>query len=851
MPSGRHIIDLSTIALDCEATFTSWLTCVSRSVASTLGPTHILAIEEAQGREYKTGSDSPLCELLEAMLLVETLELHCSVAGAVADVLHPDVGADRLPELRTIAVKGESGGEEAVKSLLTAFGPLLEERRSPFQPVVAGDWRPSIHSLRTHCCAPCGMDAMDDDTDSDPQISDGAGVHPRIESHDSPPQEAGPSRHTILSAQPAAGSAAAHLIPYDILLEIFASCLSPTTPPEEIKPFVEYTQQEWLPLAHVCAQWRKVVLQGSVWLGLRLRCDNTGPWEDKIAHSLPVPLFLYISLSGNEDLKRGLALLQHIDRAPAIEVRGSAIMLRRFFANARPLMESARALRQLGVAVSGSLTDDGIPTGVLEGDAPALCSLRLEGVTITRSTLLQSAASSLTFLRFIDTKEWCFPVDFATSLREIPRLQRLNMYIWQGIPEWGMPRTTRRLNSGKLLSLPNLSHVEYVGAGDWFDEFAASIDAPLLTVLNIKLLARAGMRHFQQSSLAGLVAKMPIQHAHGIDLAIDTHDSTLRLLRPGNAPPSVILRSEGPYMSGFNTTQLEKMVTLFHSFANILADIKEFNLVQSGDALAHLSTHPAELDQFAELLVPLRGLTKLTTGPEVAVALALALQRFTTLRPEETVLPTLKTIHCSSPPDPGMWGPFLSHLRACTASSPSKAASSPDAFSAPSKAPTRPTLYTTPPAPQMRPARSLALLAPALGARASYDSYYAPATAPGGPPRAHRQNTITTTATANTTTDPRHAHPLGETPFSPGPALLLGALALLWALILDGAVRQHKRRRGGRAARKGTGEGRCRCRVCVLRRQAARRPLHGSPARAGKRWEGWLEAELGVLDRIV
>jgi F-box-like len=119
-----------------------------------------------------------------------------------------------------------------------------------------------------------------------------------------------------------------HILNDDVLLNIFHlyRLAEPDEYEDENGVFnVEwYRQRWWYKLAHVCRQWRNIILESPSRLDLHLFCANGVPIADMLTHSPPLPLTIcYDSAEITAEDESGILLaLSHRDRVGRIDLRG-------------------------------------------------------------------------------------------------------------------------------------------------------------------------------------------------------------------------------------------------------------------------------------------------------------------------------------------------------------------------------------------------------------------------------------------------------------------------------------------------------------------------------------------------
>ena len=278
-----------------------------------------------------------------------------------------------------------------------------------------------------------------------------------------------------------------NMLPDNVLLEIFGSYL------------VGARIEAWVPLVHVSRKWRRVVFGSPCHLNLRLECRARTPVRETL-HVWPL---LPIVISGNDNQEWGvdniIAALEHNDRVTGVELW--SVQSSQMEKVVAAMQEPFPALTYLDL-VSKDKTGPVIPDSFLGGCAPRLRSLSLGCVPFSSLPRLLVSATDLVNLSLcgIPRSGYISPEGMVAGLSTLAGLRSLwlefESHDWEsGNP----PPPTRAL-------LPALTHFEFKGFREYFEDLVARIDTPLLDDLNITF---SDQFIFDTARLAQFISRTP------------------------------------------------------------------------------------------------------------------------------------------------------------------------------------------------------------------------------------------------------------------------------------------------------------------------------------------------------
>jgi hypothetical protein len=244
---------------------------------------------------------------------------------------------------------------------------------------------------------------------------------------------------------------------------------------------VEWDRQcWWYKLAHVCRQWRDIILESPSRLDLHLFCANGVPVADMLTHSPPLPLTIdYRSNRGitAEDESGIFLALSHRDRVhriwfwmlPNVE-KFVTVMDDQF-----PLLELMYIRSRNEVALPVTF------------QAPNLRHLDLWAASLPIGSLLLTTATGLVTLQLRDIPRSAYfpPSYILTRLSLMVQLERLYIGFKSPIPNHDVERQSHQ--TPDTITLPNLRQFVFKGVSAYLEGLVARISAPSLNNLHVYL----------------------------------------------------------------------------------------------------------------------------------------------------------------------------------------------------------------------------------------------------------------------------------------------------------------------------------------------------------------------------
>jgi hypothetical protein len=278
-----------------------------------------------------------------------------------------------------------------------------------------------------------------------------------------------------------------HILKDDVLLNIFHlyRLAEPVEYEDEngLSTFKWDRQRWWYKLAHVCQQWRNIILESPSWLDLHLYCTNGVPVSDMLAHSPPLPLTIdYHAVGGEmtvEDESGILLALLHRDRVRHIYF-SIFENVGKFFT----VMDDQFPILEL-VHIHSRTKDVALPVTF---QAPNLRHLNLWKASIPiGSSLLTTTAAGLVTLELLNIPASAYfpPSHILTRLSLMAQLKKL--FIESPIPSRRGDVEMQLHQTPDMTTLPNLRRFEFQGVSAYLEGLVAHITTPSLTVLQIYL----------------------------------------------------------------------------------------------------------------------------------------------------------------------------------------------------------------------------------------------------------------------------------------------------------------------------------------------------------------------------
>ena len=242
---------------------------------------------------------------------------------------------------------------------------------------------------------------------------------------------------------------------------------------------IKYEEQidAWHTLVHVCRDWRIVVFGSPHRLGLRLRCSTS----TSVREMLDVWPALPIVIKAQHDEKWGMdnifAALKHNDRIYELELSlvPNSQMEEILATMRQPFPALARLELGPNVYETKAAT---VPASFLGGSAPRLRTLRLHSISFPGLQKLLLSATHLVrlYLRSIPHSGYIAPDAMVTILSILTGLEDLHI-------GFASHRSTPKQRSQRPQTrtlLPVLTKLWFRCTGEYFEDFVARINAPLL-----------------------------------------------------------------------------------------------------------------------------------------------------------------------------------------------------------------------------------------------------------------------------------------------------------------------------------------------------------------------------------
>jgi hypothetical protein len=240
----------------------------------------------------------------------------------------------------------------------------------------------------------------------------------------------------------------------------------------------------WQSLTKVCRRWRYIILASPRRLDLQLLCSEKSPTKRLLDIWPPFPIVLYCfrwhsdTTLDHESVENLIAALERRNRTSVIfffGLKGST--LEKLFA---VMQESLPVLTYVDVR-----TEDGsapvLPETFLGGSAPRLRSFNLRGISFPSLPKFILSVTHIINLQLIDIPHsgYVSPRVMATCLAALPNLESLSVGFRSPLSR------PLRINPPPLTRavLPALAYLRFSGVSEYFEDFVARIDTPLLKQL--------------------------------------------------------------------------------------------------------------------------------------------------------------------------------------------------------------------------------------------------------------------------------------------------------------------------------------------------------------------------------
>ncbi|KAH9954749.1 hypothetical protein BJV74DRAFT_501224 [Russula compacta] len=418
--------------------------------------------------------------------------------------------------------------------------------------------------------------------------------------------------------------AAIHILPDDVLLEIFYFCREDDW---------DLQWWWWKSLVDVCRRWRHIIFASPHHLNLRIRCTERTPTRTSLDIWPPFPIIIYcrpgeLDEEGQDNI---IAALEHRDRV--IWIRIERLALEKFAA----MMQGPFPVLAV---LSLSSTDDIAPVlhdEFLGGSAPRLRTFLLENIAFPAFPRLALSATPLSYLALLEIPitGYISPEAMATCLSMLPSLEYLSIGFRSPLSR--PDRIT--LSPPTRAVLPALTHFNFKGVSEYLEDFVARIDTPHLLSIELHLFMDL-MFHIPQ------LYKFIAPRAEGIRLhnsAILTFYATSIRISLGYVGLQISCREPD--------WQASSMAQVCNQLSPLASHVESLEIREGAPGQARQG-NGIDPTQWFELFDSFPAVQDLYTHDELRPLVARALQELTGERATE-VLPTLHRLYFKGPSLPG------------------------------------------------------------------------------------------------------------------------------------------------------------------------------------------------------
>ncbi len=275
------------------------------------------------------------------------------------------------------------------------------------------------------------------------------------------------------------------MLPEDALLEIFDFYRLDAIESSEGRPW------KWHRLAHVCRRWRHVISISPCRLDLRILCEYGTPFGGILQSWPTLPLFVRFDARRHLKHMPGniVVALRHPDRLCEIDLGVTSSMTGPIVDMIQKRCQALEGIRikveELEDATNPSIL---IQNAFLGGSAPHLRKIELDGIAFPfpeiQRVLLSTNNLVELHLSRIPHAAYFSPSDLITALSTLVQLKSLT--IGFHFPASYPPPSMMRPPSQRI-TLPFLTSLNFHGASEYLEEFAARIDSPALIKITIWL----------------------------------------------------------------------------------------------------------------------------------------------------------------------------------------------------------------------------------------------------------------------------------------------------------------------------------------------------------------------------
>jgi F-box-like len=264
-------------------------------------------------------------------------------------------------------------------------------------------------------------------------------------------------------------------LPDNVLLDIF-DCY-------RTSPDIPY--QGWHVLVHVCRSWRFIAFASPLRLDLRLECNANTPVE-KTLDVWPRAFPIVIKESRSRLPLSGaniIAAIKHHDRVSEIDLYATTTLLKRLY---RVMKKPYPVLTHLHLEFDKKLAPVA-PDTFLGRSTPRLKYLNLIRIPFpTLPNLLPICHDLITVhLEEVPNSGYISPEAMATALSGLTKLESFHIG-FESPASFPDPRNRPPSSLTRVVKrvvLPSLSHLEFRGASEYFEDLVAQIDAPATIIV--------------------------------------------------------------------------------------------------------------------------------------------------------------------------------------------------------------------------------------------------------------------------------------------------------------------------------------------------------------------------------
>ncbi|KAI0282940.1 hypothetical protein BC826DRAFT_251176 [Russula brevipes] len=374
--------------------------------------------------------------------------------------------------------------------------------------------------------------------------------------------------------------------------------------------------EDWHTLAHVCHQWRSVVLASPRRLNLQLLCTEKTPVREmlEIWPTIPIVVMGEDPVLLDEDADYIITALDHHDRVLTLSIDGVPNSL--FGKLAAVTQGPFTALTSL-VLLAEKESAPVIPDSFLGGSAPHLQTLHLSGVPFPGLRGLLLSAGDLVNLELWDIPDsgYMSPVEMVTCLSALTSLETLELV-------FRSPRSRPDQASGSpppltRADLPSLTSLCFQGVSEYLEDFVTRIDASLLNEIDITFFNQLIFSIPQLPQFVSRTEKFKALRQADLVFHSDSVGVTLSPQAETENSPQLVLQiscSESDW-------QLSSQAQVESWFLPLLSDLEHLKIRE------HPTSRPSwqddiENSQWLEVLTPFNAVTSLHLSKELAQHIA-------------------------------------------------------------------------------------------------------------------------------------------------------------------------------------------------------------------------------------